>query len=155
VLHSELTEKIEFEINEIETLIKSYSSLVELCKNQEPDLIYLSALATMLHSFYNGLENIFLSISKTIDKQIPQASNWHKILLYKMGEKTENKNPVLSEETIEKLEEYLSFRHFFRHSYSYHLSWNKLKPLVSELSELWLKIKEEIIKFKSNIKNVS
>jgi len=155
VLHSELTEKIEFEINEIETLIKSYSSLVELCKNQEPDLIYLSALATMLHSFYNGLENIFLSISKTIDKQIPQASNWHKILLYKMGEKTENKNPVLSEETIEKLEEYLSFRHFFRHSYSYHLSWNKLKPLVSELSELLLKIKEEIIKFKSNIKNVS
>ncbi|OHD14795.1 MAG: hypothetical protein A2086_14100 [Spirochaetes bacterium GWD1_27_9] len=155
MLHSELTEKIEFEINEIETLIKSYSSLVELCKNQEPDLIYLSALATMLHSFYNGLENIFLSISKTIDKQIPQASNWHKILLYKMGEKTENKNPVLSEETIEKLEEYLSFRHFFRHSYSYHLSWNKLKPLVSELSELWLKIKEEIIKFKSNIKNVS
>ena len=44
-------EKTIFEISEIDTLISEYKTLVDFCKINEPDLIYLSALAAMLHSF--------------------------------------------------------------------------------------------------------
>lgn len=47
-----MIKKIRFEISEINILIDSYSPLIKLCEIQEPDLIYLSAVATILHSFF-------------------------------------------------------------------------------------------------------
>jgi len=33
-----------------------------------------------------------------------------------------------------RLQDYLAFRHFFRHAYAYTLDWAKLRPLVMGLS---------------------
>ncbi len=152
MLHENLIMKIEFEISEIETLIECYSEIIKLCENQTPDFIQISAIATFLHSFYNGLENIFANISKTTDKESSQNSNWHKTLLYKMSESTNNRNAVLTESTVLRLHEYLSFRHFFRHSYSYHLNWDKLKSLVINFFEVWDFTKKEIESFVDGLK---
>jgi hypothetical protein len=40
------------------------------------------------------------------------------------------------------MEDYLSFRHFIRHSYSSELEWNQMELLVNELEEIWKIIKE-------------
>ena len=142
-----MIKKIRFEISEINILIDSYSPLIKLCEIQEPDLIYLSAVATMLHSFYNGIENIFMIVSKHIDENLPKTYNWHKDLLYKMGIDNNKRNAVLKRDTIQKLEEYLMFRHYFRHSYSFHLNWNKMKHLVFELNDIWFKVKTDLNEF--------
>jgi hypothetical protein len=34
---------------------------------------------------------------------------------------------------VEILEPYLGFRHFFRHSYTFEIDWQKLKPLVENV----------------------
>ena len=44
---------------------------VELPAAYSPDLVEITALASVLHSFYNGLENVFLSISKAVDADVP------------------------------------------------------------------------------------
>ena len=43
--------------------------------------IELSALAAMLHSFYNGIENILKRIALELDDPMPGGESWHKELL--------------------------------------------------------------------------
>lgn len=83
MLPNEIRERIEFEIEEIESLFELYKEELFGIK-QKPDLFVLTAFAGILHSFYNGLEKVLLIIAKTIDKKIPTDSSWHKSLLEKM-----------------------------------------------------------------------
>jgi len=117
VLLNGTKKKIEFEIMQIEKELQNYSLLFDLIKQQEPDLIEMTALSSVLHSFYNGIEGIFLIISKNIDENIPKSYNWHSDLLKRMSEKNEIRKNVISEEKFNQLQEYLGFRHFFRHNY--------------------------------------
>jgi len=94
--------------------------------------------------FYNGLENIFLSIAKGIDEDVPVGSQWHSDLLIRMTGSTENRGSVLTVETAQRLNDYLGFRHFYRHSYSFFLAWNKMEKLVTPLSEVWKQAKGEL-----------
>ena len=135
---------IQDEISNIDELFCEYSLFLDLAKQKEPDSVEILALAALLHSFYNGLENIFLLIAKRIDSYVPKTSSWHTDLLIKMGEETESRKAVLQQDTLSDLQEYLGFRHFFRHSYTYHIEWSKLKPLIDKLHDTWGKVKDEL-----------
>ena len=143
-----LKEAIEFEIGEIESLFQLYQKeLFDLDLEQTPDLLELTAFASVLHSFYNGIENILLSIAKNIDKKTPSDPNWHKRLLSQMAEKNIARKPVLSEGMKNELKKYLTFRHFFRHSYSFHLEWEELEKLIKPIHQVWEKFRAEISSF--------
>ena len=58
--------QIEFELGQIEQLFEAYVDLLDRRNKKKPDLVEITALASILHSFYNGLENIFLSIPKVL-----------------------------------------------------------------------------------------
>lgn len=66
-----------FEIQQIDELFASYSELLENSKSKEPTLIELTALGSVLHSFYNGMENIFKTIGKNIDGNLPSGNHRH------------------------------------------------------------------------------
>lgn len=116
-MDEELKKKISFEISEIDSLLNHASVLSHKCKIQEPDFIEISAVGSTLHSFYNGLENIFLLIQKEIDKTNAKSERWHSELLSSMFKENQNRPAVLDESLQERLSEYMGFRHFFRHSY--------------------------------------
>lgn len=40
--------------------------------------------------------------------------------------------------------DYLGFRHFYRHSYSFFLQWEELEKLVDPLDEVWKQAKNEL-----------
>ncbi|MBI1878128.1 MAG: hypothetical protein HYR94_07865 [Chloroflexi bacterium] len=136
--------QVEFEIGQIEELLEAYSDLVERANQSEPNLIEITALASVLHSFYNGLENIFLSIAKGVDKDVPTGLQWHRDLLNQMAQSTSSRDPVLTLETAHQLADYLGFRHFFRHSYSFFLDWTEMAKLILSLSKVWVQIKAEL-----------
>jgi hypothetical protein len=46
-----------------------------------PDFIEMSAVALLLHSFYNGLENILVLVFKHYNKTLPNGTKWHMELL--------------------------------------------------------------------------
>jgi hypothetical protein len=137
---------IKFELEEIEALFDLYSEeLFEL--NREPKLVELTAFASVLHSFYTGMEKIFLIISKKVDKSTPYDINWHKTLLSQMAKENEYRDAVISDETRDRLSKYLIFRHFYRHSYSTRLKWEEMEKLVTPIHQVWEKFKSEVSTF--------
>jgi hypothetical protein len=133
-----------FEIGQVDYLFESYADLFEQVRGKVPGLVEVTAVASVLHSFYNGLENIFLSIAKGIDRDVPTGAQWHRDLLAQMTQATSSRRPVLTRNTAHQLAGYLGFRHFYRHSYSFILEWDELAKLVVPLAEVWEQTKDEL-----------
>jgi uncharacterized protein YutE (UPF0331/DUF86 family) len=140
-------EEIKNELELIDELIESHESLLKKATTSTPNRIEISAIGTVLHSFYNGVENIFERIAKRIDQQTPSSEFWHQELLEQMKEDTPNRNAVISNELNEKLKLYLGFRHFFRHSYPAFIKWEKIKDLTHALYSVYNQLKDEINTF--------
>ncbi|MBU0568960.1 hypothetical protein KJ693_12320 [bacterium] len=136
--------QIKFEIEQIDQLLELYAELLACPKQNTPSLVEKTAMAALLHSFYTGVENIFLSVAKGIDRDIPAGAQSHRDLLGQMIKRTLYRMPAISEKVKEKLSDYLIFRHFFRHAYSFFLDWDKMKELVSSLVEVWDQLKREL-----------
>jgi len=151
-LVDKVVSQVKFEIGQIDHLFETYADLLEQARSNAPDLVEVTAVGSVLHSFYNGLENIFLSIAKSIDADVPSGSQWHRDLLTQMTEATSDREPVLTTETAHQLADYLGFRHFYRHSYSFFLEWDELEKLVLPLPEVWEQVKGEILLFLASLK---
>lgn len=143
--------QIQFEIGQIDVLFESYADLLKHMEKSVPNLVELTAIASVLHSFYNGLENIFLVIAKGIDTNVPTSAQWHRELLSQMIAASEKRSAVLSAETFNLLKEYLGFRHFFRHSYSFFMEWDELEKLVKPVEGVWTKTKTELQLFMDSL----
>ena len=142
-----IKQKIIFGISMLDEHVSKADILIKKCKMAEPDYIELCAVGSMLHSYYNGIENILLIISKNIDEMSFSSSKWHSELLNAMFEKN-NKHPaVFSDELKTALTNYMNFRHFFRHSYGYSLQWEKAAPLFLGIQENWDKVKSALQNF--------
>jgi hypothetical protein len=140
-------QKILFEISQIDEVIESTKPLRDLCKIRVPDTIEKSAAALLLQSFYNGIENILKIIVKYFDTQLPNSSKWHKELLDKAFEKSESHGQIFRDEIKIILNDYMSMRHFIRHTYGFRLDWEQMKELINEIDNIWLVIKEDLNKF--------
>ena len=99
----------------------------------------LAAIATFIHNFYNGVENILKRISSYRQMETKVSPTWHKDLL-----KASSEARIISDESYLVLSNYLSFRHFFIHAYSFILRWEELKPLVDELGNTLSQFKKEV-----------
>jgi len=142
--------KIEREIARIEKLLTDATPLLNLCKMKEPDFVEITATAQILHSFYNGVESIIILFFKNSSEKLPNDIHWHKTLFeMAFGNNSENIK-IINDDVKERLGEYLSYRHFIRHSYSSELKWNEMAHLVKGLDELWERIK---INFETSLNN--
>lgn len=99
----------------------------------------LAGLATLIHNFYNGVENILKQIFQLKSIKIPTGSSWHQELLLK----AKNKN-IISNKLADKLKEYLGFRHFFAHAYVLDLHPSRIESLIEKIVETFDEFKEEI-----------
>ena len=105
----------------------------------DKSIIELAAIGTFLHNIYNGIENILKQILYAKSVDIPKSDTWHKDLLnlsVSIG--------VISEDLSDKLYEYLSFRHFFVHSYGFMLVEFHLEDLANNIPDIWSQFLLEI-----------
>jgi hypothetical protein len=149
-LDDKLREKIEHEILRINKLFDSGKPLLDLCKFKELDFIEASAAGSFLQSFYNGIESIILLIFKAIKEDIPNDIHWHRKLFEKAFVANEKRTAIFKNDYKEQFIEYLSFRHFFRHSYGYEIDVVRLKPLINDVEILWKLIEEDIKNYIGN-----
>src|SRR5437879_3175051 len=98
----------------------------------------------MLHSFYNGMENIFKRTRLELGDPMPGSEFWHKELLDSMTQATGNRKPVLSPELRARLKEYMEFRHLFRHAYTFTMRWDSMKTLVLGCEETLKLVEAEL-----------
>ncbi len=54
-----IKEQINFKISDLDKLFLEYDLIFKKAENEIPDLFDMTILGSVLHSFYNGLENIF------------------------------------------------------------------------------------------------
>ena len=129
-------DKINAETENVEKVI----SVIEKYSNRE-DLseLELAGLATYIHNFYNGVENIIKQILKSKNVTFKDSPSWHRDLLLSASE-----NNIISEEFYEVLLKFLSFRHFFVHSYSFILDYKELKSLIDIMPDIWSSFKSQI-----------
>jgi len=147
-LDNKLKAKLSFEISQIDKLISDGNPLLKLCEKKIPDYIELSAAALLLHSFYNGIENILILILKNYKEEVI-GEKWHSELLNKAFVSNTNRKQIFRNELREKLEEYLKFRHFIRHAYGFQLEWLAMEDLVKGVEYVWGKVKEDVKGFMS------
>ena len=139
--------KIEHEISRIDKLISDAKPLLDLCKIKEPDFIEITAAAQILHSFYNGVESVIILIFKGCGVTLPNDLRWHKTLFeMTFGNNSKNIN-IFTDDIKSKMQNYLAYRHFIRHSYSSELKWEEMEFLVKELEETWCVIKQNFEMF--------
>jgi len=150
----ELQKIIMFEIGQIDKLIGKYGILFEELKSREPNFNEIDSAAIATHSFYNGVEKIFELIAKQLDKFTPESGRTHRELLYNVHVGNDIRPAVIDEETYFILDEYLKFRHFFRHSYAFLLDWEQMKELAYNLSDTWKTVRGQLLDFVDFLENI-
>ncbi|MCM8783185.1 MAG: hypothetical protein NC818_00175 [Candidatus Omnitrophica bacterium] len=129
-------------IAEKENVEEVLKNLKIVLSRKDKSIVELAALATFLHNIYNGIENILKQTLKTKGIDISKSETWHKELL-----NISVKSKIITQALADKLFEYLTFRHFFIHSYSLMLEEEKLADLTSNMSSVWLEFMQEIEQF--------
>ena len=135
--------KITYEISQIDELVDKAQVLLSLVKNKEPDFIEITAIGGILHSFYNGIENIFVLIGETLNFDFRTSPQWHRNLIDCMFSQPD----FLPYDLRLLLTEYMGFRHFYCHTYGYTIKWEKCSHLFLGLTDFWQTIKIAVSKY--------
>ncbi len=154
-LHEQVVNEIVFEIGQIGQLLNVYADLLQRVQERDPDTVEIAAVATVLHSFYNGVEKIFTSVAKGLDDFVPAGGQSHRDLLLQVSRETEKRPQLISKKTAKTLSPYLGFRHFYRHSYSFLIDWDELKKLVVPLEQVWTETRIELEQFVEMLQSAS
>jgi uncharacterized protein YutE (UPF0331/DUF86 family) len=117
---------------EKENVEKALANLKEAMARKDKSTIELAAIATFLYNIYNGIENILNQVMKSRGIEIPKSQTWHKDLL-----DSSVRDGIISEELSDRLYEYLTFRHFFVHSYGFMLEDAQLENLAQNIPQVW------------------
>ena len=110
--------------------------------------VRVRTVGSILHDFYCGVERIFRQIAIVVDEDLPEGSDWHAQLLLRMSTDIGTVRPaVLNEETTSQLDEYLRFRHLFRHIYGFELKWDRCRVLFERLPEMFEVLERQLEAF--------
>lgn len=146
-LTSAVIQAISVETAQLDLLFTTYADLFARVQQQPPNVVEIAALATVLHSFYNGVESIFLVVARQLDQSVPVDPRWHRVLLNQMSQPTPTRPAVISAAVETRLTDYLAFRHYFRHAYTFMLDWARMEPLVQGLSSMYQSLRHELDTF--------
>jgi len=125
---------------EYEAIEKTLSSLPAKPLEQLSEL-EVAGVATLIHNFYNGIENIIKQVFQAKSIKIPADESWHQNLLL-----TAVKENMISQQLADELKVYLAFRHFVVHAYALDLQPQSIEPLATNIMKVFDKFKSEINK---------
>lgn len=117
-MSDEAAAQVRFHLTQLARLRAEFADLAAQSLTRQPSMVERAALATMLHSFYGGVEGVFDSIADLIDQEVPKGADSHSALLEQMMGARLSRPAVIDATLAHALREYLRFRHFFRHAYS-------------------------------------
>lgn len=102
-------------------------------RRRKKDKAAIESVGYQLHNLYCAFEDLFKIIAETFENHIQDKSKYHQELLKRMAISIEGVRPsLLSQECFPLLDNLRSFRHLFRHAYSYELDERKLKIVLAD-----------------------
>ena len=153
LLKSDIRDELE-KLYKLEKAFQGVQEKLSLDKHQVP-AYDRGAIGYILHSFYNGCENIFRSIARFFENDV-EPQTWHRNLLKRMKYKVEGYRPrVIDDSLFQLLDDFRGFRHKFRHSYSYELDWEKEKLVAAKLPDTYKLLHRQINEFLETIDQIT
>lgn len=123
----QLRTQIEAEFENIATILSEIHKVLRP-NTDKYSVAELAALSTYVHNIYNGIENTLKRSLVHLGVGVRNTPTWHKDLL-----EDARREGLINHALQQQLMEYLSFRHYFVHSYVFSVSWAELKPLVDNV----------------------
>lgn len=128
---TEVSKRIRREISELyrikELVLRRWQKALK-------DEDYLGSVAFDLQGFYRGVERVFETIAKSIDRSVPEGEQWHKMLLEQMADEIPGIRPaVISKETRSALDYFRMFRHLAHNIYTFNLIPERIEGLMEKL----------------------
>ncbi len=151
-----LQSEINHEILSLEALLRELETLKPRLAQKEISNLDLRAAGSILHDFYNGVENIFRRVAQELNGGLPAGEDWHRQLLTDMSLDVKGvRPPLVSEDLKLKLQKYLGFRHIFRNVYGFHLEQEQIKVMVKEFPRILSWLRREIAAFQEYLDKLS
>jgi len=144
------------ELGKIRRLRKEFTKIEEKLNHPSQSVSYYDrgAIGYLLHNFYNGCENIFRSIARFFENDLGPQS-WHKDLLKRMKMEISGFRPAAIDNKLYLLlDDFRSFRHKFRHSYSFELEWEKERAVALKFYETQTLLEKQIHHFLKTLDNI-
>lgn len=132
--------RIQYEITQIQNEYRVIDSVL-VDKNASLDDVEIRAVASALHSIYNGIEKILMMCLKDLGVSYSTDSSWHSNIL-----RLANINQLITDKTEIELRRLMGFRHFFRHSYGFMLDNELMQPLYANIGPLINRVEDEILR---------
>lgn len=133
---AEIKEQVEVEFENIQQVL---SNLPQENAQQNLSVLEIAGMATLIHNFYNGMENVIKQLIRYNKLEFPIGPSWHRDLL-----QVALTSEIVTHETVNKLKPYLGFRNFFVHGYAFQIEQEKIQPLVNQANVLFDSFKKEI-----------
>ncbi len=141
---NDLALDLQVELGKLDRLIEGLDSLGPVLG----DPLRVDAAALRLQSLYTGIERCLVQISRVLNGGTPDGAEWHRRLLERMGQTTDQRPAVLAADTIESLQELLRFRHLVRHLYAYELQPEPVERLRLTAKALWPLVQADLEGFR-------
>ncbi len=143
-----LTAETQAQLREIDEV---YAKLDE--RKQGKGQPAVESMGFQLHNLYCAFEDLFKIIAEGFENHIQDKTKYHSELLKRMTISIEGVRPaVLSRNSFVYLDNLRSFRHFFRHAYSYELDERKVRLVLDDAYNLRRIFRDEINAFLNSIK---
>ncbi len=141
--------RIRQELTNIEVTVERAEQAAML-GHQHPgdEQFYLDSAALNLHTFYAGLERIFRLIATNVDRSTPSGPDWHRELLSQMSlDLPQIRRPVLSQESVKMVDEFLRFRHVLQNIYAFELDPERIDHLTRQLGPCFDSVRGDLLAF--------
>jgi hypothetical protein len=87
---------------------------------------------------------------------LPAGPDSHATLLARMTRELPGvRPPVLRADTRKALDEYLRFRHLFRHRYGFELEWDRLRPLLERIGSVMIALSADLRAFADTLEELA
>jgi len=151
---SVLIQRISDERNKIEETVEKIAERLEKIRTAPVEYKeeIETTIAKNLVDCYRGIGNIFRRIALNVDLLMPDGSRWHKELLVQMAAPQDERQSVISQETLELLQELLEFRRVFNNIYGEELVYERTERNAKQISELFNILSEELDTFVAYLK---
>lgn len=145
---SDLQDLVGDELKTLHRLVTEAETGLVQIEDIPPSQFEMNALASYVHQFYTGCERILERIAIHIDGGVAGGAFSHANLLAQMAQDEPGVRPAVIDQALWlRLQDYLQFRHFFRHAYAYSLDWAKLQPLVEAMDETLAMVQTQLEHF--------
>ncbi len=151
-----LAGRIRKELDDLEHLVSRANRAINAARKSPQDAdLYIDSASLNLHDVYSGFERVFKQIASIVDGNVPTGPEWHRELLAQMGlDLPKVRPPVLTSDSIERLDEYLRFRHVVRNVYTFSFDPERIRRLVEELESAFEQIRQELLAFANFLEKV-